>query len=39
MIDKLRGRARRLDAPDSLLTINANKPSASVTVHDAKGIE
>jgi len=38
-IDKLRGRAERLGAPDSLLNIDAGKPSASVGVPDAKGID
>jgi hypothetical protein len=38
-IDKLRGRAKRLGAPDSLLNIDASKPTASVGVPDAKGID
>lgn len=37
MIDQLRGRAERLGAPDSLLGIDAGKPTFSLGVPDTSG--
>jgi hypothetical protein len=36
LIDGLRGRARRLGAPDELLSVGAGKQTASITAPDAK---
>jgi hypothetical protein len=37
LIDQLRSRARRLDAPDSLLGLDGGKPTASIHVPNTKG--
>ncbi|WP_089650094.1 hypothetical protein [Halobacterium hubeiense] len=37
MVDQLRGRAKRLGAPDSLIGTNAGKPTFSLSVPDTSG--